>query len=501
MSETSPSIASAPSNPPSSTASPAPEGKKTLSNKELKELKKKEKLLRRQKSKVGSPSPHQSEKSSKSNPKSNEGNSKSGKQSQSKIVDTNVVIKNQTPFKPQAKGLVLFGHLHNPETKLDLSPLALAKVIHPAILKLALKISTYSIVGSIQRCKEMLITFKDVINDYFTPHGTTLSRNLTAHLSHQIDYLKLARPLSVPMGNAIRWLKQRISKVSIDKIDSEAKSDLCNDINSFINEKIELAGRVIVETANEHIHNGSTVLTFSNSTVLKDAFIHAHKEQEKDFTVIIVDSRPLFEGKQLLKELVGAGVKCVYVLITSLASILDGVDTVFLGAHSMLSNGRLYARVGTALVAMTATNRNIPVLVCSESIKFSEKVQLDSVTMNELGDPDDIAIIGSEKPNKKGYTLAELLKQPIAAKEELPKQKKNQNQNQNNNNNSKVNKSIIQQDPLGDYEQIDGLNILNLMYDLTPPEYIKKVITEWGSSPASSVPVILREYNVNKITT
>ena len=32
------------------------------------------------------------------------------------------------------------------------------------------------------------------------------------------------------------------------------------------------------------------------------------------------------------------------------------------------------------------------------------------------------------------------------------------------------------------------------MYDLTPPEYINKVITELGALPPSSVPVILREY-------
>lgn len=48
--------------------------------------------------------------------------------------------------------------------------------------------------------------------------------------------------------------------------------------------------------------------------------------------------------------------------------------------------------------------------------------------------------------------------------------------------------------PLKDWKSYPNLNILNIMYDLTPPEYIKKVVTELGALPPSAVPVILREY-------
>ena len=47
---------------------------------------------------------------------------------------------------------------------------------------------------------------------------------------------------------------------------------------------------------------------------------------------------------------------------------------------------------------------------------------------------------------------------------------------------------------LDDWQELPSLNIVNILYDLTPPEYIKKVITEFGALPPSSVPVILREY-------
>ncbi len=35
-----------------------------------------------------------------------------------------------------------------------------------------------------------------------------------------------------------------------------------------------------------------------------------------------------------------------------------------------------------------AASRELPVMVCCETYKFHERVQLDSITQNELGDPD-----------------------------------------------------------------------------------------------------------------
>lgn len=39
-----------------------------------------------------------------------------------------------------------------------------------------------------------------------------------------------------------------------------------------------------------------------------------------------------------------------------------------------------------------------PVLVCCEAFKFHERVQLDSITHNELGDPDALAHVPAFAP-------------------------------------------------------------------------------------------------------
>lgn len=90
-------------------------------------------------------------------------------------------------------------------------------------------------------------------------------------------------------------------------------------------------------------------------------------------------------GKKILSSLSSAGIPCTYLLLPALGSVIKEVSTVFIGAHSLHSNGAVYSRAGTALVSMMAKQHSVPVVVCCETYKFSETVQLDSFTKNELG--------------------------------------------------------------------------------------------------------------------
>jgi translation initiation factor eIF-2B subunit delta len=112
--------------------------------------------------------------------------------------------------------------------------------------------------------------------------------------------------------------------------------------------------------------------------------LHAH-ELGKQFRVVVVDSRPKLEGQLLLHRLVGKGIDCTYTHVNAISYIMHEVTRVFLGASSVLSNGTVYSRVGTACVAMVAHAFRVPVLVCCEAYKFHERVQLDSLCSNELG--------------------------------------------------------------------------------------------------------------------
>jgi len=238
-----------------------------------------------------------------------------------------------------------------------------------------------------------------------------------------------------------------ISGSDIDLPEQDAKDALCGKIDNYIRDRIIIADQVIQETAMKKIHDGDIVLTYARSSVVQKVLLEAWADGTR-FSVIVVDSRPMLEGKRLLSVLVAASIPCTYLLLPALGAVISEVSIVLVGAHSIHSNGAVFSRAGTALVAMMAKQHSVPVVVCCETYKFSEGVRLDSFTKNELatqGDP-----FSSFPRNLSPVSL------------------------------------ITQNQP--------NLEILNPLYDLTPPSSITAVVTEAGVIPPdaiSSIPLAL----------
>lgn len=319
--------------------------------------------------------------------------------------------------------------------------------MHPSVYKVGLQFLSGDIYGGNARCTAMLAAFREAIGDYSTPPQKTLSRDLTLKINSFVSFLIECRPLSISMGNAIRFLKARIGKLPLTLSESDAKTSLCADIDRFINEKIVLADKVIVGHAVTKIRDGDVLLTYGSSSVVEMVLLHAY-ELGKKFRIVVVDSRPRLEGQALLHRLLRRGMSCTYIHINAVSYIMHEVTIAFLGAASIFSNGTVYSRVGTSCVAMIAHAFRVPVLVCCEAYKFQERVLLDSICCNELGDPEAI----SKVPGK-------------------------------------IDGNIL--DNLGNKE---NLQLLNLMYDATPGDFVSVVVTEYGMIPTTSVPVIVREY-------
>lgn len=125
------------------------------------------------------------------------------------------------------------------------------------------------------------------------------------------------------------------------------------------------------------------------SSIVEKLLISAYNAMKKvgqSFSVVLIDSSPLLEGRSLLASLSCHGIPCTYGLLPSLPSLLARTDLVLLGTNAVLGDGACYSRAGTASVAMLAKGMGKPVLVCSETYKFVEKIQLDPLVANELGE-------------------------------------------------------------------------------------------------------------------
>jgi translation initiation factor eIF-2B subunit delta len=290
----------------------------------------------------------------------------------------------------------------------------------------------------------MLQAFKAVIESYQIPPDVALARHFIPHcLSPQIEYIKSCRPLSVGMGNAIRYLKDCIVKVDPELAEREAKQQLLDQVDDFIRERITAASAIIAREARKVIADGDVILTFAKSSIVEKVLIDAY-EEGKHIRVIVVDAKPLHEGKHLAQSLRAAGIEVDYYPITGIAHAITQARKVFLGAHAMLSDGRLFSRAGSAVVAMQAADHRLPVHVLCESYKFSEKILVDSLAQNEVAPAEELL----ETQEERDVWLKKI-------------------------------------------EQYPTLQVFNPMYDVTPVEYLEELISEYGKLPPSAVPMLL----------
>jgi translation initiation factor eIF-2B subunit delta len=318
------------------------------------------------------------------------------------------------------------------------------KDVHPAVLAFGLQLSSYEICGSTARCLAMLQAFNAVIESYKIPPDHALARHFIPHcLSPQIEYIKSCRPLSVGMGNAIRYLKDCIVKVDPELSEMEAKQQLLEQVEDFIRERITAAGSIVAREAAKVIDDGDVILTFAKSSIVERVLLEAH-QTGKNIRVIVIDSKPLYEGKRLAQNLRAAGIDVDYYLINGICHAITQSRKIILGAHAMLADGRLYSRAGTSVVALQAAEHKLPVHVLCESYKFSEKILVDAFAENEVAPPEELL----ETQEERDVWLEKI-------------------------------------------KQYPSLQVFNPMYDLTPAEYLEELISEYGRLPPSSVPMLL----------
>lgn len=274
-----------------------------------------------------------------------------------------------TAKPPPEKKVAMFSHLY-PSSGRKPALSTAGKEVHPSVLSLGLQLRDFVICGSSARTIAMLLVFKRVIADYTTPDGVALSRHLTVHLGHQIGWLSGCRGLCVSQGNAIRWLKKLVSGLDVGLGEGEAKEYLLRCIDGFVRERFTLADELICGSVMGRIRDGDVLLLFGKSSVVEKAVVACWRAGKR-LSVVVVDSRPLFEGRNLARGLAGLGIPVRYCLLSGLAEVVGDCSKCFLGASAMLGNGRLYARAGTAMVAMMAKDAGIPVIVLCESVKFT----------------------------------------------------------------------------------------------------------------------------------
>jgi methylthioribose-1-phosphate isomerase len=251
-------------------------------------------------------------------------------------------------------------------------------------------------------------------------------------LNQVMQTLAATRPTAVNLFRAINRMKQ--ISVQFSEI-PELKKRLIEEAKQLHREEIE-ASRKLSQLGAILIEDGFNVLTHCNAGPLATAgygtalgIIITASKQGKKIRVIATETRPLLQGSRLTTwELVQASIP-VTLITDSMAGYimnLKKVDCVIVGADRIAANGDVANKIGTYSLAVLAKENNIPFYVAAPESTIDFTIASGEEIQIEERDPQEVTHFHGI---------------PIT---------------------------------------VDGIEVRNFAFDITPHTYISKIITERG---------------------
>jgi len=198
-----------------------------------------------------------------------------------------------------------------------------------------------------------------------------------AEVGRAADVLLDTRPTAVSLSNAIRM----VMRYRGDDLDS-ARRSLAKNADDFV-ERSLLAVERIGEIGSRRIRDGDVILTHCNSSValsiIKTAF-----DSGKDIKVIATESRPRYQGHLTIKALDGWGIATQLIVDSAVRTVINEVDEVIVGADVVTANGSLVNKIGTAQIALAASEARTSFMVAAETYKFSPQTLMGELVSIEM---------------------------------------------------------------------------------------------------------------------
>jgi len=247
------------------------------------------------------------------------------------------------------------------------------------------------------------------------------------------ELLISTRPTAISLPNTVVYV---LSSLRNSSSFSEARESVVKRADNFIRESEEATKRINLIGA-KRIKENSIVLTHCHSTAAVGVIIEAYK-QGRVVRVYSTETRPFYQGRVTYTQLAKSGVPVVQIPDSAVRYIINEVDYVVVGADTVTSNGAVVNKIGTSQVALAAKEARTRVYVAAESYKFSPLTLIGELVTIEYRSPEEI-----------------------------------------------VSREWIEKHP--------RVKVLNPVFDVTPPEYIDAIITEYGVIPPQAAVLILVE--------
>ncbi|MBF0327911.1 MAG: S-methyl-5-thioribose-1-phosphate isomerase [Nitrospirae bacterium] len=260
-------------------------------------------------------------------------------------------------------------------------------------------------------------------------------KNFKTGLQKVMDDMLATRPTAVN----IKWAVERVTKLLSDNKDrtvDELKAMLIAEGIKVLEEDIEI-NKAIGRWGGQFIKDGDTILTHCNAGSLATggygtatAPMLVAIEQGKRIQVIADETRPVLQGARLTSwELMQAGVPVTLITDNMAGAIMKKgkIDLAIVGTDRTTRNGDVANKIGTYTVAILCKEHKIPFYVAAPLSSIDFKMSSgDKIPIEERA-PEEVTTIW-------GHRVAP-----------------------------------------------EGVNVINLAFDVTPAKYVSALFTEKGA--------------------
>ncbi len=188
------------------------------------------------------------------------------------------------------------------------------------------------------------------------------------------DELANVRPAMAALAGAVRRILN--APGGLEGMISEA-AKLLNELDSAIEHITGYARPFLTGTIMTHSLSGTVLEVLTNCLSQIEHFI-------------VLEGRPRYEGREVAHQL--SKKKALVTLITDAQAdiFLPQCHAVVVGADSILANGDILNKAGTALLAWAARGHRIPLYVLSETLKISPHSWTGDLTQLEEKEPTEV---------------------------------------------------------------------------------------------------------------
>ena len=130
-----------------------------------------------------------------------------------------------------------------------------------------------------------------------------------------------------------------------------------------------------------------TLMTCSISGTVMDVLV-ACRESVKE--VIVLEGRPRYEGREMARALSKQGIAVTLITDAQADIFLARCNAVVVGADTILANGDVLNKAGTALLGWAARGQQVSFYVLCETLKISANSWSNDLSMLEEKEPEEV---------------------------------------------------------------------------------------------------------------